>query len=316
MFDRLAPVYDNAAIDTRYSCVPLSWYAESHGFADRNALFARHALDLIETATRQSLTEAGLGPADVDAIVVVSSSGIVTPSLDALLLNRLSLRGDVQRLPVFGLGCAGGVLGLARAAQMAISRPGARVLLAVVELCGLTFRRGDHSKSNIVATALFGDGAAAAVVSTEVTDPEQTFRILAWGEHTWPDTLDVMGWTIEDDGFGVLFSSDIPAIVRRELPAALDRFLAANDLQLNDIDGFALHPGGARVLEALESVMGLAPNGLAASRAVLRDYGNMSAATVLFVLRRYLSFAEPPKRILISSLGPGFSAGFGVLARS
>jgi alkylresorcinol/alkylpyrone synthase len=236
-----------------------------------------------------------------------------------LIIERMDLRRDVERLPVFGLGCAGGVIGLARAGQMAISRPGAHVLFLVVELCGLTFRRDDRSKSNVIATALFGDGAAAAVLSAET--PETTAGagtpvLRAWGEHTWAGTLDVMGWNVEDDGFGVLFSRDIPGIVRRDYRAALDRFLAANGLSLDDIDGFAVHPGGAKVVDALEDVFGLDAGELACSRDVLREFGNMSAATALFVLERMLAGAEPPGRILISSLGPGFTAGFMVLERT
>ena len=149
-FERLVPVYGNAAIQNRYSCVPIGWYSERHGFKDRNALFVENAVDLLEDASNRALAQAGLNLADVDAVVSVSTSGIATPSLDALIVERLNLRRDVERLPVFGLGCAGGVVGLARAGQMAISRPGSIVLFLVAELCGLTFRRDDHSKSNSV----------------------------------------------------------------------------------------------------------------------------------------------------------------------
>ena len=163
--ERLLPVYLNAGIETRYSCVPLEWYTRPHGWAEKNRLYLENAVALLETATLDCLARAGLGVGDVDMVVSVSTSGIATPSLDALLAERLDMRRDVQRLPVFGLGCAGGVLGLARAAAMAQASLGATVLFLVVELCALTFRRGDRSKSNIIATALFGDGAAAAVVS-------------------------------------------------------------------------------------------------------------------------------------------------------
>jgi len=315
-FERMMTIYGNAAIDCRYSCVPLDWYAEPHAFKDRNALYVENALNLLEESAYRALAQAGMGPADVDAVITVSSTGIATPSLDALIIERMNLRCDVQRLPVFGLGCAGGVIGLARAGQMAISCPGSHVLLLVVELCGLTFRKGDRTKSNVVATALFGDGAAAAVLTTEPPADTGAAVVRAWGEHTWPDTLDVMGWRVEDDGFGVLFSRDIPGIVRRDYRAALDRFLAASDLSLDDIDEFAVHPGGAKVVSALEEVFGLDSGGLASSRAVLRDFGNMSATTVLFVLERILANSEPSGRVLVSSLGPGFTAGFLVLEQT
>lgn len=315
-FERLAPVYGNAAIVNRYSCVPISWYAEPHGLKDRNALYIENAVNLLEDAAGRALAQAGLDHADVDAVISVSTSGIATPSLDALIIERMKLRRDVERLPVFGLGCAGGVIGLSRAGQMAISRPGSNVLLLVVELCGLTFRRDDHSKSNVIATALFGDGATAAVLTSEATADNSKPILRAWGEHTWPGTLDVMGWNVEDDGLGVLFSQNIPSIVRREYRAALDRFLATNDLSLGNIDRFAIHPGGAKVVDALEEGLGLDPGCLADTRAVLRDFGNMSAATVLFVLERILTGSEPSGQILVSSLGPGFTAGFLVLEQS
>ncbi len=303
--ERLLPVYVNAGIENRYSCVPLEWYERPHGWAEKNRLYLEHAVALIEKATLDCLARAGLGVADVDMVVSVSTSGIATPSLDALLAERLNMRRDLQRLPVFGLGCAGGVLGLARAAAMAQASPGATVLFVVVELCALTFRRNDQSKSNVIATALFGDGAAAALVSCAGDGPALT----AWGEHTWPRSLDIMGWCVEDDGLGVLFSRDIPAIIRADLRAVLDGFLDLRGLALVDIDRFLCHPGGAKVVSALEDALELPPGGLAMSRAVLRDYGNMSAATVMFVLERALETRESG-RYLLSAVGPGFSAGF------
>lgn len=306
--DRLLGVFDNAAIATRYSCVPIEWYMRDHGFAERNRLYLENALALIEKAASDALDASGLAPADIDALVSVSSTGIATPSLDALLMERLPLRRDVQRLPIFGLGCAGGVIGLSRAAALAAGASGMRALFVVVELCALTFRPGDRSKSNLIATALFGDGAAAAVITPDGAGPALT----AWGEHTWPGSLDVMGWNIADDGFGVRFSRDIPSLVRRELRAASEAFLSRHGLSLADIDGFVCHPGGVKVIAALEAAYGLPEGALAEARAVLADYGNMSAATVFFVLERMLAKA-PPGRRLLSALGPGFTVGFALL---
>jgi alkylresorcinol/alkylpyrone synthase len=305
--DRMLPVYDNAGIETRYSCVPIDWYDQPVGWKARNALFIDHAVELLRRAAGDCLARAGLGPEQVDTLVTVSTSGIATPSLDARLLEVMPFRREVQRLPVFGLGCAGGVLGLARSAAMARAAPGSLVLCLVVELCGLTFRSRDLSKSNIIATALFGDGAAAALVTCEpqARGPE----LAGWGEHTWPGSLDVMGWRIEEDGFGVLFSRDIPTIIRERYGAAVAAFLARHGLGLADLDGTLCHPGGAKVIDALEQVFGLAPGGMADSRAVLRDYGNMSAATVMFVIQRALTRGLHG-RYLASSLGPGFTAGF------
>src|SRR6266849_4617528 len=215
----LLPVFENAGIETRYSCVPIEWYDEAGGWKDRNRIYLDNALALLEQVTRACLVEAALPVEAIDAVVVVSTTGVATPSLDALLMERLSLRRDVQRLPIFGLGCAGGVIGLARAGALARAAPGSRVLFLVVELCALCFRKNDFSKSNIVATALFGDGAAGAIVSGH---GDGGARLGPAGEHTWPQSLDIMGWQVEDDGLKALFSRDIPALVRGRLRTVAD----------------------------------------------------------------------------------------------
>lgn len=309
--ERLLPVYENAAIETRYSCMPLEWYLYPHDFAEHNRLYVKNAVALLKQAAGEALEQAELTPSDIDVIVTVSTTGIATPSLDALLMEQLPFRRDTQRLPVFGLGCAGGVLGLGRAAAISRGMPGARILLLVVELCALTFRRSDASKSNVIATALFGDGAGAVVLGVEGDGA----KITDWGEHTWPASLDVMGWRVVDDGFGVLFSRDIPALVRREMRLAARAYLGRQALSLDDIDGFICHPGGAKVVEAMEDAYGLSNGALAHSRAVLRDYGNMSAATIMFVLDRALA-SQSGRHHLMSSLGPGFTAAFATLERA
>ena len=274
--ERFLPVFDNAGIETRYSCVPLDWYEDNHGWSDRNPLYLANATTLLREAAERALAAAGLQPSEIDGIVCVSTSGIATPSLDALLMQQMDFRCDVFRLPVFGLGCAGGVIGLARAARLAQAAPEERILFLVVEPCALTFCRNDYSKSNIIATALFGDGAAAAVVSCRGHGPS----ITAAGEHTWPDTLDVMGWGVEDEGLRVIFS---------RFRSALHAFLARHGLCVTEIDEWLCHPGGAKVLDALEEVLDQRRGALHHAREVLRDYGNMSAATVMFVLARALN---------------------------
>jgi len=307
--ERLMPVFDNAGIATRYSCVPLDWYLAPHGWKERNALYLDNAVELLSRAATQALIEAGRRPRDIAAVVVVSTTGIATPSLDALLMNRLGLSSDILRLPIFGLGCAGGVVGLSHAAALARTLPEGDVLFLTAELCALTFRQGDMSNSNIIASALFGDGVAAMVIGRPGSPG---IRLGASGMKTWPNSLGVMGWHVEDDGLGVLFSRDIPYLVRRDLRRASDDFLARCGLARKDAAGFVFHPGGAKVLDALEEVFGLAPGGLAAAREVLRDYGNMSAVTVLFVLRRMMEQGLAGRH-LMSALGPGFSAGFQIL---
>ena len=307
----LEPIYRNAEIETRHVCQPADWHTGAHGFGERNDLFLTHAVDLLEEAARGALDRAGMAAEAIDVLVTVCSTGIATPALDARLMGRLPFRPDLERLPVFGLGCAGGVLGLARAAAMAQARPGARVLLLVVELCSLTFRPQDRSKSNLVATALFGDGAAAAVVTCDEAFADRP-RLGPWGEHTWPDSLDVMGWDVADDGLKVVFSRDIPSLVKSDLRAVVDAFLARHGASLDDLAGFVCHPGGAKVLDALEACFELPPGALVHARRVLRAHGNMSAATVLFVLEAALAAGERGPQLL-TTLGPGFTAGLMVV---
>ena len=305
---RLMPVFDNAGIDARYSCMPLEWYLAPHGWVERSQLFGEHAVNLLCEAAQRALDQAGLSATDIDTVVAVSTTGVVTPSLDALVIERLGLRRDTRRLPIFGLGCAGGVTGLARAIDQARVLPGSNVLYLVVELCTLTFRHGDNSKSNVIASALFGDGAAAAVISTAGSGP----AFGPAGEHTWAQSLDIMGWRVQEDGLGVLFSRDIPALVRAEIRPIADAFLGSHGVSVSDLAGVVCHPGGAKVLDALEDAFSLPAGGLTVAREVLRNYGNMSAATVLFVLERTLATASAG-RYLMSALGPGFSVGLQLL---
>jgi alkylresorcinol/alkylpyrone synthase len=311
---RLLPMFGNTGIARRYSCVPIEWYEGTHDWPERNRIYLESALDLLEEATRSALEQAGRQPDDIDAIVVVSTTGIATPSLDALLMERMGLRRTVRRLPIFGLGCAGGTIGLARAATMASTTPGKLVLFLVVELCALSFRRDDLTKSNIVATALFGDGAAAALL---LSSADGGPAVVAGGEYTWPDSLDVMGWDVTGEGLKAIFSRDIPNLVTTQLHDVAVTFLAERGLTLRDVDRFVCHPGGAKVIDALETAYEVEPGTLFESREVLRDYGNMSAATVMFVLERTMSNgARPWNRALVSALGPGFTAGFTLLERS
>lgn len=310
LMERMAKTYGNAGVKQRNSCVPLEWYQARHGWPERAALFEEHAVKLLTEAAKLALADAGVAARDVAATVTVSSTGIVTPSLDSLLQGPLGLSPAVQRLPVFGLGCAGGVIGLSRAAALAKAMPGRWVLFLCTELCGLTFRPGDDSKANIIATTIFGDGAAAVVL--RAGDGASLGHVRAWGEHTWPGTRDIMGWTVEDDGLGVVFARSIPTLVREMMRPVTDAFLTEHGLTHADLNGLIVHPGGERVLEALEECYGLAPGALVEARAVLADHGNMSAVTVLAVLRRTL--VRRAKGLhLMAALGPGFSVGMCLL---
>ncbi|HKS88873.1 MAG TPA: 3-oxoacyl-[acyl-carrier-protein] synthase III C-terminal domain-containing protein [Stellaceae bacterium] len=310
--ERLLPVFVTSGVAQRFSAVPLDWFAAPHGWAERSRRYVETALPLLEAAVGRALDDAGVPLAEIGAVVAVSTTGVATPSLDALLIERLRLPPTVQRLPVFGLGCAGGALGLARAASLAAAMPNKAVLLLVVELCSLTFRLGDNSNSNIVGAALFGDGAAAAVLHCGRPGP----AIVAGGEHTWPETLDLMGWEVMEDGLKPVFSQEIPRLAAAELGAAARGFLAERGLSLGDVDRFLCHPGGPKVIAACEGALGLLPGTLFDARTVLREFGNMSAASVLFVLDRLLVGGAPWRRALLTAFGPGFTAGFVVLENS
>lgn len=306
--ERLLPVFDNVEINCRNFCVPPEWFYEDHTFPEKNALYIENALDLSEKAARRALDKAGVSAKDIGAIFFVSTTGLSTPSIDSQLLFKLGLSEHTRRIPIWGLGCAAGAGGLARAADHARVYSEKLVLLIGVELCGLTFQKGDRSKAGLVSTALFGDGAAAAVLGSAHEDagPE----LLGSHSTTWPGTENVMGWEIVEAGFKVRISRSIPELVRRRLPENLRTACSSAGLAPEDLKHFITHPGGAKVLDAFEEVFRLEPGGLVLSREVLRDYGNMSSVTVLFVLERFLESREyaTGERGVISALGPGFSA--------
>jgi alkylresorcinol/alkylpyrone synthase len=313
-FNRIAAIFASAGIAERYIARPFGWYFGAHGWPERTAAYVDGALALFVEAAGKALDRAGVAADAVDAVVTVSSTGIATPSLEARALAALGFRRDVQRVPVFGLGCAGGVAGLALGADLAMARPGGVVLVVAVELCSLAVRRDQATKANMVALALFGDGAAAAVVASgKANGAGSAARIVDTGHHTWPGTLDIMGWQVDPVGFGVIFDQSIPAFAREHLAASLDAILSAQALTRSDIGRFVCHPGGRKVIESIEGALGLEPGSLDHEREVLRRFGNMSAPTVLFVLERALQ-AGLPERSMLVALGPGFTVSTATLA--
>ncbi|HVM22343.1 MAG TPA: type III polyketide synthase [Sphingomicrobium sp.] len=303
LFDKLAPVFDNAGIAKRHVAAPASWYEAPHGWAERNAVYLAACDDLFLRAARSAIHSAGLTPGDIDGVVTVSTTGIATPSLEARVGPALGLRDDVRRVPVFGLGCAGGVSGLGIAARLAAAEPGTTWLFVTVETCSISIRLDSDDPAAVVATALFGDGAAAAVV-TAGEGGRATLRGSA--EKLWPDTLGIMGWKVEDPGLGVLFDRAIPPFIESELPGAVDAMCAALGIARGAIDRFCCHPGGVKVIDAIETALHLNQGDLNLERDVLRDFGNMSAPTVLFVLERLLERGLP-ERVLMTAFGPGFT---------
>jgi len=303
--ERLLPIFDNACIAVRHLAQPLEWYAVSHTFAEANQLYEKIGLELAEAASRQAIERAGISPQEIGAIVLVSSTGISTPTLDAKLIQRLGLSVHAARVPLWGLGCAGGVGGLARSAELVTAVPGRAVLMVAVELCSLTFQRNDFSKSNLVGAGIFADGAAAVILTADGEGPE----LLGSHSTLFEDTEDVMGWDIVETGLKVRFSRDIPNIVRRYLPSLLDQACKQWGVAQGDLQHFVTHPGGAKVIEAYAECLGLSPEKFATSYDVLKNYGNMSSASVLFVLERFLRTESPGGKYgVMLALGPGFSS--------
>jgi alkylresorcinol/alkylpyrone synthase len=308
--ERLAPVFANSGIRTRQAVRPLEWYLEPRSWPERSEVYLQGALDLFVDAASGALAAAGLEGADVDIIVTASTTGVATPSLEARAMTRMGFRPDAARVPVFGVGCAGGATGLALAARLAAAQPGATVLFVTVELCTLAFRNEDVEKTDIVATALFGDGAAACVLRA---GEEGFARVAGYAEHTWPESLEIMGWRMGDSGLGVVLSPFVPPFVQKKLRPAIDGMLQAQGLAVGDVDRFICHPGGAKVVDALESALDLGQGALDVEREVLARHGNMSAPTLLFILDLVRKRGLPPRSVL-TALGPGFTASAVTLA--
>jgi alkylresorcinol/alkylpyrone synthase len=310
---RLEKIQRNTLVGARHLALPIEEYAGLGGFGAANDAFLRCGLALAERAIREALAAARLEARDVDAIFSLSVTGVAAPSLDARLVNRLGLRSDVKRVPIFGLGCVGGAAGIARAADYVRAFPRETALVLSVELCSLTLQRSDASMANVIASGLFGDGAAAVVVRGSQTDAAGP-RVLATRSVFYPNTEAVMGWDVGDGGFRVVLSSDVPAIAAGIRPD-VDKFLADHGASLADVGVFVCHPGGPKVLEAVERALSLPPAALARSWDHLAEVGNLSSASVLFLLADELARAHRPGTLgLLLAMGPGFCSELVLLA--
>jgi alkylresorcinol/alkylpyrone synthase len=303
-FDR---IQRRAGVDGRHLALPIESYRASWGWGEANAAWLRVAEDLGEQALGRALEGAGLEPAELDALFVVSITGIASPSLDARLINRMGLSPRLKRLPIFGLGCVGGAAGLARAADYVRAYPAETAALLAVELCSLTFQRADVSTVNQISASLFGDGAAAVVVAGRDILADGP-RIVSTRSVFYRDTEDVMGWDISERGFRIVLTRGVPEIVKRHLADDVDAFLAGEGLDRKEIGSWIIHPGGPRVLEAVQAALDPPPGALDPSWRSLRKVGNTSSVSVLLVLEDVLMHHRPATGTwgLLAALGPGF----------
>ncbi len=310
--DRLLPVFENTTIRKRHLCMEADWFDTAHGFGLKNRAFQDWGLALAREAVRKVCERTDTPTGRIDHIFFVTSTGIAAPSLDAHLFNALEFKPALLRTPIWGMGCGGGVAAMARANDWLKSYPKKTALVVALELCSLTFIRNDLSKSNFVATALFGDGCGALLMvgdeHPQAAAGGPALRIEATDAVTWQDSLEVMGWEVTDAGLRVVFSKNIPRIVDRLARPAIAGFIARHGLSNKDIRHFLSHPGGAKVIEAYRRALELDEAQIRSMREVLSAYGNMSSATVFFVMEHF--FASGSYRsgdwALATALGPGF----------
>ncbi len=298
-FEKIKSVYDNSGVTTRYLVEDLSWYLKEHNWSERNFLFKREATLLLKRCINETFEKTHLNPEHIGALIVVNSTGISTPTLDAEILNFFNFRNDIIRLPIFGYGCAGGVLGLNRAVEIFknIRKP---ILVCNVELCSLTFRPQIFTKENIVSTALFGDGAASYIVGEK-----SNCNVMKSMEYTWKNSLNLMGWNVEDDGLSVVFDKTIPDFIIKNLPKLVNKFCITN------IGGYVLHSGGMKIIQAYKKIFNNNKT-IEFSEKILSKFGNISSVSVLLVLKEILK--KKNKGIfLMAALGPGFSAGLSAI---
>ena len=307
--ERMMSAFDNTEILTRNLCKPLQYYTTLHSFEDQNAEYIRISLEYSVKAIEDCLEKAQIDKNEITDIIFISTTGLSTPSLDALIINKMRLNQNINRMAIFGLGCGGGVAGFSKASTLARANHDAVVLLVAVELCSLTFLRNDYSKSNFIGSSLFADGAAACIITGDhhVNKTNKGITFLASQSKLYYDSLDVMGWEFLDKGFKVLFSSDIPTIITRNVNNDITSFLDREHVKLSEIKNFIFHPGGKKILTAYEDALAVEGDFLENSRAVMTENGNMSSSSVLYVLQKFFTKGFTDGYGLMVSMGPGFS---------
>lgn len=318
--DRLLKAFQNGQIEKRHFVKNIDWFKQDWSFEEKNNTYIESAVRLGKEAIEKCLSSSfflkrDIAMEEIDAFFFISSTGIATPSIDARIMNHLPFHPHVKRIPIWGLGCAGGASGLSRAYEYCLAYPHAKVLILSVELCSLTFQRNDLSKSNLIGTSLFADGVACALMVGEDVDinrmrnQKTSPAIIATQSTLMPDSLEVMGWAVKNEGLFVIFSRDIPDIIEKWLKPNVSSFLEENQMELLDIEHFIAHPGGKKVLEAYVNSLGIPPSMNNLSLDVLKNFGNMSSATILYVLKRFMEQNLKDGSFgLATALGPGFSS--------
>jgi alkylresorcinol/alkylpyrone synthase len=309
-------LHSNCGVDYRHIMYPLEMLGTITSFGSANDLWIKGALQLGQQAIQKALDQVGLEPTDISAIFFTSVTGIACPSIDARLVNLMGFPKNIKRTPIFGLGCVAGAAGISRATDYLRAFPGQYAILLSVELCSLTWQENDFSMANIVASGLFGDGAAAVVLAGEDTPharkptsvEEPCPRVVDTRSTFYPDTEHIMGWNIDHNGFNIVLSADVPELVTNELRRTVEEFLDDNELSMSHICSYILHTGGPKVLKAIESSLSLAPHALSSSWNSLRQRGNLSSASVLTVMQDFLLNrpGSPGCYSIMGAMGPAF----------
>lgn len=303
----LERLHARSGVERRHFVMPREAYAAVDTFGKANSVWIEQGQELGMNAICRAITPQGIEPKDINALYVASVTGIASPSLDAKLVNRMGLSPSIKRVPIFGLGCVAGAAGIARAADYVRAFPNQIAVVLCVELCSLTWRRDDVSAANLVATGLFGDGAAAAVLAGAETRYEGP-TVVDTRSSFYPDTEDVMGWDISENGFRIVLSPDVPLVVKQHLRNDVDSFLGDHGLTRKDITSWIIHTGGPKVLEAVAEALEVPDDALSASWECLRQVGNLSSASVLCVLQDFLAHRRgaPGSYSVLAAMGPGF----------
>jgi alkylresorcinol/alkylpyrone synthase len=313
--ERLMPVFDRSGVEARRLIHQPEWYLQERSWDERNREYQDRALELAERAARTSLEQAGVGADQIDHVYFVSTTGLATPSLDALIAGRLGMKPTVRRSPLFGLGCAAGAGALSRAADVLTARPGDYALVVSAEICSLVFSKAAKTPTDLIGVALFGDGAAAAVLAGDDAG-SRGIRVVGTETRLFADAKHLMGWDFTGDGMRLVLARDIPEVVRDRIAPAVSEFVERHGAKVASLDHHVLHPGGPKVMATYRSSFGLPEDALQIARACMREYGNLSSAAVLFMLSDLMASGRPkPGDLgLMLALGPGFGAEMLVLA--